>query len=289
MRSLVLLALAAAAPTAVADNFDYELRGGFSRDTATARTSLGNLETESDQLDATFLWYFKGLSDQDAPRARAEFANRASFLSLSANTGSSDASGSLVSSSSDFDTSGIAIGGRYVFLDSDWFFEADASFLETDVLGGETEIDQLGLTLGRYIGAMTSLQLTLGRLEADSDLGSSNTDTGISATLRHIGDAYGDWQYGLDLTLGSTTVADADGTFGIDVSLFPNRDMTLALGINGQFGANDGDSTTYALRGGYFFAPNFEMQLGFRFTNVDEPTGIDFDDDGFFIGGRYRF
>ena len=288
MKRIVLVCLATATPAVAADDFYYELRGGFSRDTTTARTTFGSLETEVDQLEADFLWYFKGLSDESGPRSRAIFANPASFLSLSANTGSADTSGSLVTSGSDFDTSGIAIGGRYVF-DNGWFFEADASFLEANVFGGVADIDQLGLTFGKYIGQMTSLEFTLGRLEADTDLGSADTDTGINFALRHIGDAYGAWQYGLDLVLGSTTVADADGVYGVNLSLFPNRDTTLSLGIDGQFGSNDGDSTAYSLSGGYFFSPNLEMQLGYRFINTDEPLGIDLDDDGFFIGARYRF
>ena len=73
-------------------------------------------------------------------------------------------------------------------------------------------------------------------------------------------------------------------------SLYPNRDVSLNLDVSGQLGGGAAvDSTQFVIGAGWFFTPAFEVSAAYAFADVDEPEGIDIDDDGFRLSARYRF
>ncbi|MEO0576855.1 MAG: hypothetical protein AAF004_15465 [Pseudomonadota bacterium] len=74
-----------------AEEFDYELSVGYSRsetDTTSVSTPVigsavsNTIGSETNELTLTGTWFFDGLSDDDGPRTRASFVDRASSLSL---------------------------------------------------------------------------------------------------------------------------------------------------------------------------------------------------------------
>lgn len=306
-RAILVLALLTT-NVAMAETFDFELRGAYERSdsaiTSFVTTSvidpnlppgtvLSATETQADQFAAGFTWFWDSLSDSRGPRSEAIFTDRASFLSVSGVTGEAeiDATAPTIQLVESFesDVDGIGFSGRYVLKDSGWVFAGNASFVETSAFGASIDVDQLTVTVGKYLGEMTSLELALGRTEAENNLGDSDTDSGARLSFKHIGNAFSGWLFGVDVGVSNQSLQGSTGAYDAAFSLYPSRDWTLSLTVAGQLGAEDIDTTRYTLEAGWFVNPQLELRLGLTETAFDEPQGLDLDEDGFFVSARYRF
>ena len=172
---------------AAAENFDFEIGVTYNRTQLDAEqtitTNVGSIFNSNDiDTDAWSLfgsWYFAGLSDDNGPRARAAFVDRASMLGVSYARVDVSASASLVSSdpaipsfegSFNSDGDAYALDVRYVWRDSGWF--ANGGVAQTDTtIGGfvassvDSTVWRVGV--GKYLFDTTTLALDVSQADDD--------------------------------------------------------------------------------------------------------------------------
>jgi hypothetical protein len=274
------------ASAAVADDFDFEVGITYDRTQLDAEqtitTNFGTIfnsnEIDTDAYSLFGSWYFAGLTDDNGPRARAAFVDRASVLSVSYARADVSASASIVSSdpaipsfegSFNSDGDAYAIDLRYVWRDSGWFAkgglaEADASADGSIAGSGDSTAWRLGV--GKYLFDTTTLALDYN--ESDDDVADAST---IALTFSHLGDMGETWQYAVDLGYART-----DANFDLEVdswnvalSLYPNRDVEFGVRIveqNADFAVLD--STSYEGFASWFVTPGVVLGARYRIDDV---------------------
>ena len=269
---------------AIADDFKFEAGLAYDRTrldgsqtiTATQGTinDTGSIDTDDVSLFGT--WYFAGLSDDEGPRTRAAFVDRASAVTLSysrtdqsfANTIESTFP-SIPSGDFAFDTSGdtYAIGGRFVSRDSGWF--ANAAYLSTNtrpsgVVIGDTDVSGWSVGVGKYFWGNSAISLDVTDFDNDTSV--------IAVAFTRLGNLGGDWQYAVDLGYSRT-----DESFGSDtdswfagVGLIPTKDVEFGLRYQDQESRFPGsDSTSIEGYVSWFVTPKFELAARYRVDDVD--------------------
>ncbi|MFK8053435.1 MAG: putative porin [Woeseiaceae bacterium] len=290
-------ALAAAPLLANAEDFDYEANFGFSQVDidSTVTTMFPDLPATSTSTDLSVrnlslggTWFFEGLSDDKGPRALAAFVDRASSLTVRYNDVSGDA-----------DSNGVSLSGRYVWKNSGWFVRG--AFANSEQNNGPQEIDvsTINATLGKYIGETTSIELAL--ISQDVDFAStlfgsqSSSNSGVALSFDHLGDLNAQWQYSVGLSASSESFNGSSGRYTGNFSLYPNRDISLDLGITSELGGGGSDGTAVSIGAGWFFTPQLEgnLRLGFFDEGDENPDSafVDVDTDRTEVGIsiRYRF
>lgn len=279
-------ATALLASAAVADDFDFEVGVTYDRTQLDAEqtiaTNFGTIVNSNDiDTDAWSLfgsWYFAGLSDDNGPRARAAFVDRASVLQVGWVRSDVSASASVVSSdpaipsfegSFDGDGDAYALDLRYVWQESGWFAnagvaESDGSFGGTITGSGDATSWRLGV--GKYLFDTTTLALDVSETD-----GNGADATIVALTFSHLGDMGETWQYAVDLGYART-----DGDFDLEIdswdvalSLYPNRDFEFGVRISEQSADFDAlDSTSYAGFASWFVTPKVELAASYRIDDV---------------------
>lgn len=274
--------------------------------------SLNGLDTDMSRVFAD--WYFVGLSDDNGPRARAEFVDRASSFSIAYTY--SDQSGTLFRRSDDpatplppldqaLNDSGQAFAAdfRYVDRESGWFGEAGIVSSET-LLGGIaldsiSRGDGWNIGVGKYVFETTSLSVNLGEVDNESVLDGSF----VGLDFSHLGDLGERWQYATDLgysRLDSDFGPDVD-TWNATVALYPTRDFEFGFSAedvsagSGQF--FDLDRTSFEGFASWFVTPNVRLSARYRVDDVGfessvitgAPMVTDTDQDSFGISATVRF
>lgn len=302
-----------------AEEYDFELDVAFntmsfdgsSRITTPGGTSFSSSGTDTDELSLLGTWYFKGLSDDKGPRARAVLVDRASSLSFgysrleqtnSTSFSSDDPAFPLAPFDLRFDSSGdtFAVDFRYVDRDSGWF--GDIGLINTDVtLGGFVDdlSDASGYRLGagKYLLETTTLSFDVSQLNAT---GGRDT-TAYSVAFEHLGDLGERWDYAID---AGYSRLDTDGGFELDtwkaaIALYPTRDFEFGLGVEHVSGSRIGQDKT-ALEGfaSWFMKPNVRLSARYRVDDTDFPGTVfsdgsridgSADQDSFGISATVRF
>lgn len=308
---LQAIVLGAALPAvAWSGDYNYEAGFGFERsESSLLDTGFGfgppgpgfpslSVDTESTAFEVAGTWFFDGLSDERGPRSRAAFVDRASSLNVLIGDSSSETDtvfripGGMPPETRDsFDSDGtrFALGGRYVLEPSGWFFTGEYVRLDIDTFGADAEVDLLAAGFGKYLGEMTTLELSVARSELDVSGGGSDTDSGLILAFDHIGGDASGTQYGIGASVSNQSLEGSSGSYTVRVSLYPNRDLSLNVSVSGQLGSDPIDATVFSVGGGWFFTEAFEVSAGYTFTQFDEEDNVDLDDDGFRLGARYRF
>lgn len=284
--SVLSLSAVLLAASAAADDFSYEL--GFTYDRTrldaeqTFTTAGGVISNTSDvDTDAYTLfgsWYFAGLSDENGPRARAAFVDRASVMdigyartefSLFAVVDSTDPLISSFAGSFESDGDAYVLDVRYVWRDSGWFADAgvvNANVSISGVLNESEDSTAWRLGVGKYLFETTTLALDF----SQSDDEGSNAAR-YSAAFSHLGDMGSSWQYAVDLGYVRT---DADfnldfETWSAALSLYPNRDFEFGLRIAEQDAdASVRDGTSYEGFLSWFVNPNVVLAARYRIDDV---------------------
>lgn len=310
-----------------AEQYDYEVNLGFGRTTFDGSqlitrpngTIFESRDSETDEYSAIGKWYFAGLSDDLGPRARAEFVDRASSISVSYlhtdQTSSffrrnDDPSFPLLPPVESFnfgaDGDSFAAGIRYVDRDSGWFGSARlfTSSLSSDgvnslVFGG-SDVDAWTLGVGKYLYETTALSLELGQVDGPGEADSSL----VAATFTHLGGIGERWQYAIDLGYARSDAEigpDLD-TWGAALALYPTRDVEFGVSVedvsaDGSF-AFDADATTVTGFASWFVKPNLQLSARYSVDDVnffpsvflsDSTTETDADQDSFGIDVLVRF
>ncbi len=291
-----------------ADDFDYEIGLGFSRSDADALSfaisggipdpTFGSSSSSStdDSIDLNGTWFYSGLSDEEGPRSRAEFLNRASSVSFTYSSLDSetdqvtDFGGFPITGSGDASGDTVAVGLRHVWKDSGWYViaavaqtEFDFSFSDSNGFSaeGSSEADLYLAGVGKYIGPSTAIELVIG--EADSG-GSSDTNAALS--FSHIGAFGEDWQYGADVAIAYAD--DENRAYTGAFSLYPNRDLAFGISVTVDDLRNGFEST--AISGFASLYLNETSAITAELVTGDsEGLGFDGDTDGFGIGFSMRF
>jgi hypothetical protein len=182
-RCAILCVTALTAAGANADEYSWELAGG-------ARRSDVGVSAETNGATVTATYFFRPVDDAAGPRELAAFLSRSSRIGASYNEDKTTALVPLISfgpfptiqlpGTSVVDrAAGRSLSGRYVWRSTGWY--AGAAIAESDaadpaplttsfsVIGDD--LSTRALTLGKYVGRATAVELSLE--EADSTLTSS--------------------------------------------------------------------------------------------------------------------
>ena len=271
-------------------------------------TLFNSNDIDTDAWSLFGSWYFAGLSDDNGPRARAAFVDRASVLNVGYARTDVSFSSSIVSTDplvppfeGNFDSDGdaYALDVRYVWRDSGWF--ANGGVAQTDTtIGGfvassvDSTVWRVGV--GKYLFDATTLALDVS--QADDDGGDA---TNIAVQFSHLGDMGENWQYAVDLGYARTD-ADFDlefDTWSAALSLYPNRDFEFGVGIaetDADFAALD--STSYEGFASWFVTPRVVLAARYRIDDVgylgnvvipSAETSRDADQDSISFGITVRF
>ena len=199
---------------AVADEFSFDIGASYGRTQYEGSstsvfeghpffsdgTVFSTGESDTDTLTLFGTWYFAGLSDDNGPRARAAFVDRASAVSVLYGHQEESSSYSIVSSVPEipsgprgFDESGdfYAVSGRLVGRTSGWF--AEAAVTESD-LSFDLEGSAWSLGVGKYLFDTTALSVSIGNVDARFGFETDNYALGFT----HLGSVEQSWQYALD-------------------------------------------------------------------------------------------
>ncbi|MDJ0813197.1 MAG: hypothetical protein QNJ23_05675 [Woeseiaceae bacterium] len=315
LRALLLGAILLAGGAA-ADDFDFEVGLTYDRTqldseqtfTSNVGTIFNATEVDTDAYGLFGSWYFAGLSDDNGPRARAAFVDRASMLSVGYVRTDVTFSTSIVSTDplvppfeGEFESDGdaYALDLRYVWRDSGWFMNAGVAEADANVggtIGGSSDATAWRLGVGKYLFDTTTLALDVS--ETDDDVADA---TVVALAFAHLGDMGETWQYGVDLGYART-----DGDFDLEIdswnaalSLYPNRDVEFGLRIVEQ----DADpefleSTSYEGFASWFVTPSVVLGASYRVDDVDSRGSVAFqpadrdsdtDQDGFSLSVSVRF
>ncbi len=320
----VLLALAGA-PHATAEIYNFEVGLGFDRtqfDSSSVRTIdqpvpptpitfSDETSIDTDDIRLFGSWYFAGLTDDNGPRARAVFVDRASVATLAYlrsdqtfSTRFDNDSGLTFlppgEFSSDQTLDDLSASVRLVDRNSGWYGLAGISRSEAEIdfnvpgpVGSDFDATGYNLGFGKYLFATTSLEIAVDWIEADN-----NDVTIVSLDFTHLGSIGESWQYAVDLGYANT-----DGDFGADsdsylagLSLYPNRDLEFGIALTEEDGPFGGELTSIGIFGSWFFVPNASMSVRYRFDDVDSGItaigpldAVDEDQDAWGIGVNVRF
>lgn len=319
-----LLALAAT-PLATAETYNFEVGLGFDRtqfDSSSVQTVdqpmpptpitfTDDTSIDTDDIRLFGNWYFAGLSDDNGPRARAVFVDRASVATLAYLRSDQTFSTRFDNDSglpflppgefsSDQTLDSLSASVRLVDRNSGWYGLAGISRSDAEIefnapgLGG-SEFDATGYSLGfgKYLFATTSLEIAVDWIEVDS-----NDATDISVDFTHLGSIGESWQYAVDLGYTNT-----DGDFGGDsdsylagLSLYPDRDLEFGIALTKEDGPFGGELTSIGIFGSWFFTPNASVGVRYRFDDVDSGftaigplDSVDENQDAWGIGVNVRF
>ena len=314
--SALLTATLLATTGAAAEDFDFEVGLTYDRTQLdfeqTITTNEGSIfnstEVDTDAWSLTGSWFFAGLSDEEGPRARAAFVDRASVLNVGYATTDISASASIQSSDpqipsfdDSFKSDGdvYALDVRYVWRESGWFGSAGIAQTDTSVsgvFGGSNDSTVWRLGAGKYLFDTTTLALDYS--QSDDDGGDVSN---LSVTFSHLGDMGETWQYGVDLGY-SQTDGDANldsDTWSAGVLLYPNRDFEFGVRIaetDADFTALD--STSYEGFVSWFVTPNVVVAARYGVSDVESlgnvqipsaETSSDTDQDSFGASVAVRF
>lgn len=292
------------AGTAVAEEYDYELFVGFNGSNTEVRDVnppgilpfpllVTRSESETDVYDASFRWYFDGLSDEIGPRDRAAFTDRATFAEFALLTGTLATSASIQTDdqvqqfNTDDDLTGYALAGRKVF--DNWFLTGSASVSELDTPTGNLDQSLVTVGVGRYIAQTTSLSLSAIRASTDF-AGTNDIDSGLQVDFNHIGELLGsNWQYAVDVSASNETFQNSNGSYQVGLTLYPTKNFGFGLEIEDQLGGSDIDATRYTLGANWFVTPQLQFEFSAGSISFDDPPGVETDSDQYSIQARYRF
>jgi hypothetical protein len=165
---------------ASAEDFSWQISGGY------GETELGsNADVERTMLDATY--YVDPVDDTRGPYALAPFLNRSGRVTVGVTRDKTSIvtpvltigpppPGTPTTTIVTEETTGFAIGGRYVWSATGWYVGAKYEGAELDREPGspassqETTIDGYQLFGGRYFGESTSLDIAAGATRQTSEL-----------------------------------------------------------------------------------------------------------------------
>lgn len=311
---LPVAALAVAAPTsASADNFDYEIGADYDAANQSTRSvvSLDPLipggtiairsKLDSDNLDLFGTWYFSGVTSNDGPRSRAAFLARASSVSLRYSGLDGDATirvdsidPTVPSDTTRSSTSGdtFSATARYVWAGSGWYVLGSLATASLEFDNGDVDADAYTVGIGKYFASRTAIDLSVLHEDSTSSgsiFQSNSSGSAARLALMHVGDLGSTWQYGTDVALSTDGAGDSDGSFDLKLSLYPTRSVAFGLDIAGQL-ENFGDGAVrYETFISWFPRESFTINARYGWVTIDEPAGIDTDNDSAGVGFRFRF
>jgi len=304
------------------EDFDFEIGLDFDSTsfdgseliTSPGGTIFNSSNIDTDELSLFGSWYFAGLSDDNGPRARAVFVDRASsidfgyfrsdqtnsvFRSIDDPTSPVSPINSVVDSNGD----SFAVGIHYVDRDSGWFGDADVLTSNTGLSGiVDDSRDTTGwnLGVGKYLYDTTALSLSVG--EVDSDFGLDGTVVAIDFT--HLGTLGNSWQYATDLKysrLDANVGVELD-TWDATFALYPTNEFEFGVSVSdvsqNRIGFTDLDSTAIKGFASWYVTPNVKFSVRYGVDDVDyfsgvliggAPTASDADQDSLGISATVRF
>lgn len=304
------LALLAAMPaTAHADSYDYEIGIAYDADRASSESSFESpfldlsvsSETDNDRFGVTGTWYFDSVAASTGPRSRAAFIDRASGVSLSYSRGDGD---SVFTVSSDPTVPPSVTRGsqtansfsanlRWVWQESGWYGLGGLSRADLEFDGSnDISADGFSLGFGKYLGAQTTLDLSILRQDSDAQgavIGGNSTSTEAALGFSHIGNVGGTWQYGTDIVLATTPRGPSDGSYSARLSLYPSRPLAFGIDVDGALQDADDASTSYGLFASWFAGERLELDARYGWISLDEGDDTDIDQYSFGLGMSFRF
>jgi len=206
LRALSAIAAVAIASAAGAEDYRWQISGGY------GETELAPFaDVERVMLDATY--YLDAVDDARGPYALAPFLNRSSRVTAAVTNDKTTIVAPVVTiglpppgppatASATEETTGLVIGGRYVWSTSGWYVGASYRDADTDqepispVFQRGTTIDGYQLFGGRYFGESTSLDLAAGTTRQTTEL-NINCYTSLCLSGRTASDVdTDDWSIG---------------------------------------------------------------------------------------------
>ncbi|MEM6513039.1 MAG: hypothetical protein AAF660_08510 [Pseudomonadota bacterium] len=272
--------------------------------------------TDNDTTSLFARWYLDEVEVGSAPRSRAAFASRASFLSFGYQQ--LDVSSRLETTELNAVLPGppppaivispveiepfeavlegdeFAVGGRYVWKDSGWFVDGRLSVGSLDTSGGgdsDVDVTVIAVGGGLYLGDLTTVGITV--LNSDVDSGSAlsiageSNGTDIAFDLQHLGRLTETWQYGFDA--GVLLADEGDDQLSVSGSLYPTQDIAFGLRIVSATDDFLDDGSRYTLFGRWFVTPGFEVFASLGTSQNEEIPGVDIDNEFYGIGVTARF
>ncbi len=292
----------------VAEEYENELGATYSQVEASASsltaivgipTTTVTSSSDADTFSLRGAWFYTGLSDDEGPRSRAAFIDRASSLTFRYSQ-VDQASSVLITgngvpslqSSSSQDTKAFSVNLRHVWKDSGWFGVAGLSRASFDgefssgTFTADTDGDATSYTLGfgKYLADTTSLDLRVATQDR-----SSSTASAVSLNLEHLGRLGDTWMYGADVNWTKTDTAGDGDAYDLRGSLYPNSNLDFGLGYSQRDVGGGIDAESVELFVGWFFSDSTRLQASYREDTTDTVDGIDADTDGFQIGITGRF
>ena len=293
----------------LADEYDYELSASFGRlesDSTSVTAAVGipisTTVTSSAEVDTFSLsgaWFYTGLSDDEGPKSRAAFIDRASSLTI--RYGQSDQSSSFTISGdglptletrSSLDSNAYSANLRHVWKESGWIgiFSLGRVSLDSETSSGtftgssSSDATSYTIGIGKYLADMTSVDLRV----ATQERGSS-TASAVSLNFRHLGRLGDTWMYGADAGWTKTDTAGDGDAYDLRASLYPNSNLDFGLGYSRRDVGGGIDAESIELFVGWFFSDSARVRASYREDTTDTVNGIDADSDGFQLGISGRF
>lgn len=305
--------LALATSLASADDYRFEFGAGYLGERFESTEVFdgapfpitNTVDADTDEFSVFGRWYFDGLSDDEGPRARAAFVDRASVANVFYSRAESTGSIRITSEDPTFlpfegplteiDIDIFGIDGRFVSRDTGWFGQAGIAqtSISSDFVGADVDATSLAVGGGKYIAQNTALGVNLAQTDADEF---DATSFGVFFT--HLGTINPNWQYAFDFDYTRT---DGDGdvesnAWRAALSFYPGQDLEFGLAIDGSDDEAllSTERVGYDFFGSWFITPNFQLAASYRIDDVDpdfvfEPTQSSTDQYAFRIGALIRF
>jgi hypothetical protein len=274
---------ACAAFAAQAEEFSWQLSG------AMRQAESANSTMDSWGLDATF--YMKPIADSTGPYALASFLNPTTRVSLSASR-----------TDTPLDPTAYTLGGAYVLPGEKWYVGGSYAKSVVDDVPPVTQSGPkgYGLHAGRYLGANTTLELTLGRSEQKSSVACGPvpqlcltvpneielTTDSVALEVFHVR-RFRALTYSLQ---GAVVERDSDvevrpplpgvavgngsslRQYSVAAELFPTDRLGVRVGYSRP---EDFDAEGYDVTATWYFKPRIAMQFGLGQASNDEaPPGL---------------
>ena len=139
------------------------------------------------------------------------------------------------------------------------------------------------------------LQSTIDSDGAGGDFGEDATN--VTLLLVRIGDLSGDWDYSMDLDLATDDAGPSDCFYDARVMLFPARSLGFGASVSGSFGSDRSGLTDLAIRRGTSFGllvncfptETIGLEAGYGFSDIDEGSVSDADEDIYSLSAVFRF